>query len=248
MDPKISRGKLRREIEQWKSSAPHQQRGWLLLRHDEEQLVVELAFFGRLAINAGSGPLPIVACAIRLTYENYDLWPPSLAFIDVVTRQPAKPHVRAVVTTPTGPRDVLIEGHPETQMPFFCMPGNREYHTHPQHTGDSWLLHRALGEGSVTTICERVWQSMVRNIVGLNVQVQALPMWPLQAQLGIAIAQGPTDRPAAAQRLPQAAEQREKTRADMAREPAIDGSNPEPGALDGEAAPSPDSEQIAQQS
>ena len=190
VDPAISALKLRRELELWHANSAHQERGWILLRHDESAPLVELAFLSRISTSAGSGPLPIVACAIRLTYENYDLWPPSLTFIDIFTRQPAKPHVRAFMSMKDGPHDVLIDGHPETGLPFLCVAGIREYHTHPQHTGDSWLLHRSQGEGGISTICDRVWRYMARNIAGLGVTIQALPGWPLRAQLIIQLAQG----------------------------------------------------------
>lgn len=189
VDPSVTREKLRRDLELWKANTDRNARGWLLLDYDEERLSLELAFLGSLAISAGSGPLPVVACAIRLTYENYDLWPPSLTFIDALTREPTKPHVAAVIPTPEGLRNVLIDGHPLTQKPFLCLPGIREYHSHPQHTGDDWLLHRAGGEGSLSVICDRIWRFMTKNIGGLQVVIQAQPGWPLRALLQIMITQ-----------------------------------------------------------
>jgi len=195
IDPEIARKKFRRELALWTATNIHQERGWILLRSDEDALLLEIAFLARVSISVGSGPLPAVVCAIRLTYENYDLWPPSLTFIDAFTRQPARPHVRAFMPMGDGPRDVLIDAHPDTGLPFFCVAGIREYHSHPQHTGDSWLLHRSLGEGSVSTVCDRVWRYMARNVVGLGINIQALPGWPLQAQLAIQIAQGHIQEP-----------------------------------------------------
>ena len=37
---------------------------------------------------------------------------------------------------------VLIDDHPLTHRPFLCLRGIREYHDHPQHTGDEWLLYK----------------------------------------------------------------------------------------------------------
>ena len=54
-------------------------------------------------------------------------------------------------------------------------PGYVEYHDHPQHSGDSWLLHRRSGEGSLATICDRIWRTMARNVVGMQVGLLALP-------------------------------------------------------------------------
>lgn len=198
VDRAVTLQKFRREMELWLAHSDHQERGWLLLTRNDDVPFVEIAFLAKLATSTGTSFLPIIPCAIRLSYENYDLWPPSLAFIDAFTRQPARPHVRAFVSTQEGPRDVLIEGHPETGQPFLCLPGIREYHSHPQHTGDDWLLHRSAHEGSVSTVCERVWRLMIKNIIGMNVSLQTLPSWPLQAQIVIQVAQGEVDKVAAA--------------------------------------------------
>lgn len=186
----VSRKKFKRELELWSANSVRRERGWILLSEDEESLALELAFLARVTTSAGTAPVPIVACAIRLTYENYDLWPPSLTFIDAFTREPTKPHVRAVMPSEDGGRNVLIDAHPDTGQPFLCFPGIREYHTHPQHSGDSWLLHRAAGEGSLSTICDRVWRFMARNVVGLGVNIITLPGWPLRAQLNVSVLQG----------------------------------------------------------
>jgi hypothetical protein len=41
---------------------------------------------------------------------------------------------------------------------FLCLPGVREYHEHPAHSGDPWELHRASGEGKMHNILEKVWR------------------------------------------------------------------------------------------
>ena len=37
---------------------------------------------------------------------------------------------------------VLLGDHPVTHRPFLCLRGIREYHEHPQHSGDDWLIYR----------------------------------------------------------------------------------------------------------
>lgn len=69
------------------------------------------------------------------------------------------------------------------------MPGIRQYHEHPQHSGDDWLLHRDNGEGSLATICDRIWRGMARNLLGIHIEVQTLP-GQLQFQLRVASAPG----------------------------------------------------------
>ncbi|MHB2032744.1 MAG: putative metal-binding protein [Gemmatimonadaceae bacterium] len=191
VDPTVSRRKLQRDYERWKAHSQHAERGWVLLDYDEDALTVELAFLTRASISSGSVPLAVVACAVRLSYDNYDIWPPSLTFIDAIGHVPiAMPHVQAMQPSPTGPKNVLIATHPETRLPFLCVPGIREYHTHPQHSGDSWLLYRSRGEGSLLTVCDRIWHYMVRNVFGFRIEIQALPQWPLRAQFVMSLVQG----------------------------------------------------------
>lgn len=191
VDPKITRRKLDREIELWRESAEvYRRRGWILLDRREE--VVEVAFVGRLPL--GPHLVPVISACVRLDYSNYDLWPPAVEFIDPASGEFAPPPVPAIVPTPEGPRNLLVGSHPETRRPFFCVPGVRQYHEHPQHSGDSWLLHRASGAGSLATVCERIWTSMVRNLVGLQVGVVTLPPGaPQQAQLQVNMVTGDID-------------------------------------------------------
>ena len=181
----VSRAKLGRELADWHSNAElYRRRGWLLLgAHD---LDVHVAFVAPVAV--GEMSLPVITTAIRLNFDNYDLWPPSLTFIDPMTGQPALPVVSAPERDQHGePRNVLL-GHPITKLPFLCLPGLREYHSHPQHSGDDWLLHRTSGQGRLAVICDRVWRRMARNVLGLQVSMLSLP--GMGTQLQVALAQG----------------------------------------------------------
>jgi len=190
VDPEVTRRKFTRELDLWKEHGDLQLRGWMILKEDHSVPSIELALVAPVSTGGPANKLDSVVCAIRLAYNNYDLWPPSLTFIDVFTREPARPQVRAFLNTPEGARDVLINGHPDTNMPFVCLPGIREYHSHPQHTGDDWHLHRPIREGSISVICERIWLAMAKNVVGLRVTLQTLPTASQQAQFGIRIMQG----------------------------------------------------------
>lgn len=190
VDGDVTRVKFNRELAAWQANPDRTARGWILLSVEDAVPAVEVAFLAKLSVTGNAAALPAVVCAVRISYDNYDLLPPSVMFIDVFTRKAANPQTRAILGTPEGPRDVLIDAHPATLRPFLCVPGVREYHDHPQHTGDDWFLHRASRAGSLWTICDRIWRLMVRNVVGLNVSVQALPVMPMRAQVGLQLAQG----------------------------------------------------------
>lgn len=48
--------------------------------------------------------------------------------------------------------------HPNTGKPFLCLPGIREYHTHPSHIDDKWEGYRLRGSYRLRDIIDRVQQ------------------------------------------------------------------------------------------
>jgi hypothetical protein len=93
---------------------------------------------------------------------DYDLVAPSIEFRDAWTG--------AALEFPTmfraleyqkdrGVHQVLLNEHPTTHKPFLCLRGVREYHTHPQHSGDEWLLYRT--EMSLFSIVMSVWRAAI---------------------------------------------------------------------------------------
>jgi hypothetical protein len=169
----VSARKVGHELELWDANAEaYSRRGWIMLRRDPP--VLDLAFLARLPI--GGNIVPAVAACIQVDFTNFDLWAPSVEFIDPVTRQYAPPVVQALVEADGGtPQNLIVGGHPDTGRPFLCIPGVRQYHSHPQHTGDPWLLHRPPRGGSLAVICERIWQTMARTLLGVQVQLVTLP-------------------------------------------------------------------------
>jgi len=181
VDPEISRAKLQREVEAWRANeAEYRRRGWLLVRHDD--LTVELAFLGRIPL--GNAQVPIVLPTVRLDYDNYDLWPPSMTFIDIFSGEAAEPQLtQALLMTETGPRQILLRN--ADGKAFLCVTGTREFHDHPQHTGEPWALFRSRKMGSLSVVAERVWQSMTQTIQGIGFQAvlgQGLPPQVVQVQ------------------------------------------------------------------
>jgi hypothetical protein len=191
VDPDVTKLKLDREVEAWQASAPlYRRRGWLLL--DRQGAQIDVGFLAQLSL--GGQSVPVMAACVRLDYTNYDVWPPSVEFIDPRTGDYVAPVVQAIMQTDEGPRNILVSGHPETDRPFLCVPGTRQYHSHPQHSGDLWLLHRGAREGSLVTVCDRIWRTMARTMVGLQVALLTLPAGSAaQVHLQIQLATGDVD-------------------------------------------------------
>jgi len=190
----ITRAKFQEQLDRWHANADaYARRGWLLLTTGD--LSVDIGFLQNVAM--GGRTIPVMTTCVRLDYWNFDLWPPSLTFLDPVTRHPAPPPVRAPDrVSATEVRDALIDQHPETLQPFLCLPGIREYHSHPQHSGDDWLLHRHLREGDLAVVCERIWRRMARNVLGMSVAIQSLAPandTSIANQLDINLLQGDAD-------------------------------------------------------
>lgn len=191
----VTNRKFERQLKAWHTNSDAlARRGCLLL--SEGDLTVDVGIMQHVPIAGRT--IPVMTVCVRVDYWNFDLWAPSVTFIDPITRAPAPPPVRAIdrASITEEPRDALIDQHPQTGLPFICLPGVREYHNHPQHTGDSWLLHRHRHEGDLIVICERLWRRMARNVVGASVATRSLAVGPpgnINTQLEFAFLQGDRD-------------------------------------------------------
>lgn len=184
VDEVVSRRKFDREISRYRELEDvYRGRGWLLLH----------AAFPRVLVVFATPKVtpPSIVCAVRLDFTNYDLVPPSVTFVDPFTEAAlpmkglgfkmlrldgmlgASPEtLTARVQQGQLAVQELIQAHSPEEIPFLCLPGVRQYHDHPAHTGDSWLLHRCSGEGSLHFILEQIWASGVNPIRSPNYQVQ----------------------------------------------------------------------------
>lgn len=177
VDPVVSAAKLTRQLDDWETNAEiYHERGWQLL--GSEDLWVEVAFTSRLPI----GPfqdLLATPLAVRISFENYDVWAPSVRVIDPLTRRwLGVPRLRAPdfanADASGPPTDLFVDGHPETGRVFLCIPGVREYHSHPEHSGDDWLLYRGRGFGTLGQLCELLWRLTTRTVTGLSFLAQRI--------------------------------------------------------------------------
>lgn len=170
VDPEVSRTKFAREIERHRAQeAYHRGRGCFLI-----DAVFPEAFVMFVSTRL---PMPIVLGAVVVDFTNFDLQPPSVRFVDPHTRRhllgkdlrwsmprraamPPMPMqlMQGMVFNLQAPIQNMIQCHGPEELPFLCLPGVREYHDHPAHTGDAWLLHRGSGEGSLAFIVEQIWK------------------------------------------------------------------------------------------
>jgi hypothetical protein len=179
IDPDVSRLKFDREINRLVEQRSTLQSRGIFLVGAPTYPIVEFLFVPRHSLQvvlqakqSGSIILPegavvavklpsLAARSFKAHFDltDYDLQPPSLEFRDSLTdgilvydamfraleyEKERKAHV------------VLLPDHPITHKPFLCLRGIREYHEHPQHSGDDWLLYRE--QISLFSIVMSVWR------------------------------------------------------------------------------------------
>ena len=88
VDPEVTRLKLERELELWRGNEEtYRRRGWILLARGE--LEVDIGFLGRLPM--GAQQIPAMTACDRIDFTNFDVWPPSVEFIDPLTGEHLPP-------------------------------------------------------------------------------------------------------------------------------------------------------------
>lgn len=187
VDPEISRRKLDRELEEWQAkSDKHRARGLLLLRRNDLEVDIGLACpFGLVP---GQTPFGLIAVAVRLYFEDYDLKPPSLRFINAFSGKPQPPSmIEALEDKRDGSGEIsILPLDPRTREHFFCAPGNRQFHEFPQHKGELWPVYRGRGAGRLETICDRLWRATAGTVRGWQLsQTVAQPPFAPMANISL---------------------------------------------------------------
>ncbi|WP_237478595.1 putative metal-binding protein [Lichenibacterium dinghuense] len=178
VDPAVSRAKFDREVAAFGAvAAANGRRGVWLIRAEYPRVVLAFAA-------PNTGPLRLVAFGAVVDFRNYDLWAPSVRIVDPITEVPYRanelpPHAQLLrlqppaTRAPTDPAVMevgrFMQWHRPDEVPFLCHPGVREYHQHPAHDGDSWLLHRGKGEGTLSRIIDILFQYGSSKVVGFQV-------------------------------------------------------------------------------
>lgn len=172
VDVNVSRRKFDFELNQFLDlKESNRKRGIILL--DASFPNIYLAF-SSIRLN----PSPIVF-AVMINYDNYDLEPLSVQFINPFSYEPIKFSIHVgsqflrKISDNQQPQPLLQQNN--GKPPFICIPGVREYHNHPGHTGDNWLLHRNRGEGTLGFIVDKLYDYGISAIAcyqipGINIQ------------------------------------------------------------------------------
>jgi hypothetical protein len=167
VDPAVSKSKFDRQLAGFQQvESDLGRRGCWIIKAEFPQVVTLFA-------TPKLKPPSIVFGAI-IDFMNYDMWAPSVRLVDPFTRQPytfgkLPTHLnRLVPVGGLGERTVqpLMQASNPNEIPFLCIPGVREYHQHPAHTGDSWLLHRGSPEGTLFFIIEQLLKYGIEPLAG----------------------------------------------------------------------------------
>lgn len=182
VDPAVSLAKFDQEIADFRHlRTDYRKRGWFLIEADFPHVLVILG--------APALAPPALVCGVRFDYTNYDVQPPSVTLVDPFTDEPytaerlpttlnrALP-VQALPLPglPNGNLQMrgaqpLMQAAAPADVPFLCIPGVREYHQHPGHTGDAWELHRASGAGRLVRLLDIIHRYGVQPIRGYGVNL-----------------------------------------------------------------------------
>lgn len=169
----VSRNKFQRELNIYeKKSNYYRARGIIML-------TAEFPLMEFIFLAPQLKPMPVVF-AVRIGFENFDMEPLSVKFIDITTGElvPAN-QMNTVFSRKSGitqdgkpiPNRLLMSEAPDSP-PFLCMQGTREYHEHPYHSGDSWLLHRKKGKGRLAFILDKLYDYGIDPLNGYQLNIQ----------------------------------------------------------------------------
>ena len=181
VDPAVSQAKFERELQQYRElEQDHRRRGWWLLDAEFPEVFVVFA--------TPQLKPPAVVFGVLLDFTNYDLWAPSVRLVDPFSREPYRARelpavLKRRLPTPSSPElaalglapiheQPMMQWHDPDAIPFLCLPGVREYHEHPGHTGDAWLLHRGTGEGTLYFLLNQLNRYGVEPLSGYQLGLQ----------------------------------------------------------------------------
>lgn len=187
VDQRVSRIKYERQVENYERlESSYRKEGIIAL--SIEFPYFEFAFFAKetlLQIKDLSivpektlfirKPVPFCLFSIKIDYTNFDTMPPSISIINLFTSKKEKyVNVPPYISPDQQNKQSLIDEkfksinqnvllQDNKKDLFFCLRGIKEYHEHPQHSGDSWFLYRTAGKGDIITILDQLQLYSIAN-------------------------------------------------------------------------------------
>lgn len=174
VDPAVARTKFEREVALYReNSDDYIARGWWMIKAEFPEVAVAFA-------TPTISP-PMAPFGALIDFTNYDAWPPSVRLVNPFTQAPFK---ASEVPIPLLPRrrnadnlqlpqhENLLQSEAPEAIPFICVPGIREYHEHPAHSGDSWFVYRNRGEGTLYFILNLLGTYGLGAITGYSFNMQ----------------------------------------------------------------------------
>ncbi|MYB45883.1 MAG: DUF2604 domain-containing protein [Acidimicrobiia bacterium] len=180
VDPAVSRAKFDREVAEFLTlDADYRARGWFLVKAEWPLATV-------LLVSKRTSP-PAIVTTVRFDYTNYDVEPPSVRLVDPFSGRPLmnKELPLRLHRMIPGPETVLPDGNTiqlntaqdlmqapsPDDVPLLCIPGVKEYHDHPGHSGDPWELHRPAGTGRLVRLLEVITKYGLAQVTGFSVNL-----------------------------------------------------------------------------
>ncbi len=177
-DEKVTREKFAKELEEFRSVEDiYRTKGIICTKVSYPDVYFA---FGTPKLS-----LSILAFAVRINFTNYDFEPPSVVFVNPFTHELVRrdqikmSFIQAGLSNPLQAMD-LLQGRGD-MIPFFCIPGTREYHNHHAHSGDSWFLYRTKGEGTLLFLIDQLYNHSIKCLKDYQV-VMNLSEMKFQAQ------------------------------------------------------------------
>lgn len=118
-------------------------RGWVF--HQTTYPVIDVAFTG----------VQRTSLRLQMDFDGWDDDPPSIRLLDASGAP--------LGTLPSNPTNVFnASSHPSTGLPFVCMAGSREFHTHPSHVNEPWSQYRGKPGFEIGDIIHKLWRAWLR--------------------------------------------------------------------------------------
>jgi hypothetical protein len=174
VDPRVETSKFADEVRALENcAAVLRKRGCFLVRAEFPE--VDVVFTPRWPVRisvvrpggavATSTVLPLAACrtfGARIDLRGFDATAPSVTFRDPRDWTFLPPGtIGGFALNNAGEAMPVLHPHPKTGRLFLCVQGIREYHDHPVHDGDDWLLHR--GQYGLVYVVETIWRACVES-------------------------------------------------------------------------------------